>query len=50
METFLTAFCLVLSIITVGCLFKIGEAIGVCIGDQIKYHYVIWRDKQRNKE
>ena len=30
----------------VGCCIKIGEAIGVCIGDQIKYRYVLWRDKR----
>ncbi|STO38157.1 Uncharacterised protein [Gallibacterium anatis] len=33
----------------VGCCIKIGEAIGVCIGDQIKYRYVLWRDKKWGK-
>ncbi|WP_156551126.1 hypothetical protein [Gallibacterium salpingitidis] len=35
--------------LVIGCSFKIGEAIGVCIGDQIKCRYVLWRDK-RNKD
>ncbi|WP_157857762.1 hypothetical protein [Histophilus somni] len=33
----------------IGCFFKVGEAIGACIGDQIKYRYVLWRDKRGEK-
>ncbi|WP_276329871.1 hypothetical protein [Otariodibacter oris] len=42
----MTVLSFVFGIIAIGLLFKVGEAIGVCIGDQIKYHYVVWRDKK----
>lgn len=46
----MSAITIIATTLIIGCCFKVGEAIGACLGDQIKYRYVLWRDKRSKDE
>lgn len=37
---------LVLVVLLIGFCLQVGEAIGSCVGDYIKYRYVLWKIKK----